>query len=69
MKFNGMVLGVVMQLIFRDNLIFVDVTISYQGTTLDMTNILVDTGSATTILAKVFKQFVLMKYQVDVWHD
>jgi hypothetical protein len=51
MKFNGMVLGVVMQLIFRDNLIFVDVTIAYQGTTLDITNILVDTGSATTILA------------------
>jgi predicted aspartyl protease len=51
MKFNGMGLGVVMQLMLRDNLLFVEVTIAYQGISLDIANILVDTGSATTILA------------------
>jgi len=40
-----------MQLILRDNLLFVEVTIAYQGAILDVDNILVDTGSATTILA------------------
>jgi len=40
-----------MQLILRDNLLFVGITIAYQDITLDIDNILVDTGSATTILA------------------
>ncbi len=40
-----------MQLILRDNLLFVEITIAYHGATLDITNILVDTGSATTLLA------------------
>jgi hypothetical protein len=38
MKFNGMVLGVVMQLMLIDNLLFVEVTIAYHGATLDITN-------------------------------
>ena len=40
-----------MQLILRDHLLFVEVTIGYQGANLDIANILVDTGSATTILS------------------
>ncbi|HEW97598.1 MAG: hypothetical protein DRR16_31815 [Candidatus Parabeggiatoa sp. nov. 3] len=34
-----------------DNLLFTQITIAYQGATLDIDNILVDTGSATTIIA------------------
>ncbi|MFN2241098.1 MAG: retropepsin-like aspartic protease [Anaerolineae bacterium] len=40
-----------MQLALKDELPFVCVTVSYQGTEIEVTDVLVDTGSATTILA------------------
>lgn len=40
-----------MQLTRRDNLLFTPVTLTYQGTTLEVVDLLVDTGSATTLLA------------------
>jgi predicted aspartyl protease len=40
-----------MQLSLRDNLPFVTVTIAYSGHTIEAKQVLVDTGSATTILA------------------
>ncbi len=40
-----------MQLTLRDNLPFTQVTIAYQDAVIDISNVLVDTGSATTIVA------------------
>lgn len=40
-----------MQLTLRDSLPFVEVTAAYEGKIIDIPNVLVDTGSATTILA------------------
>ena len=40
-----------MQLSFKGNLPFVKVVISYQGQPLEIKNVLVDTGSATTLFA------------------
>ena len=40
-----------MQLSLRDNLPFVAVTIAYSGHTVEAKHVLIDTGSATTILA------------------
>lgn len=40
-----------MQLTLKDELPFVCVTVSYQGAEIEVTDVLVDTGSATTILA------------------
>jgi predicted aspartyl protease len=40
-----------MPLILRDNLPFTTITVTYQGTTMDIPQVLVDTGSATTLLA------------------
>jgi len=40
-----------MPLTLRDNLPFTTVTVTYQGTTMDIPQVLVDTGSATTLLA------------------
>ncbi len=40
-----------MQLILKNNLIFTTVTVAYQGAATDISNVLVDTGSATSILA------------------
>lgn len=40
-----------MPLTLRDNLPFTTVTVTYQGTTVDIPHVLVDTGSAATLLA------------------
>ena len=40
-----------MPLTLRDNLPFTTVTVTYQGTTMDIPHVLVDTGSAATLLA------------------
>ena len=40
-----------MPLTLRDNLPFITITVTYQGTTMDIPQVLVDTGSATTLLA------------------
>lgn len=40
-----------MSLTLRDNLPFTTVTVTYQGATMDIPHVLVDTGSAATLLA------------------
>ncbi len=40
-----------MQLILKDNLLFTQLTLAYQGKNLEIADILVDTGSGTTIIA------------------
>ena len=40
-----------MKLMLRDSLMFVPVTLSYDGATLQIDDILVDTGSTTTLLS------------------
>ena len=40
-----------MQLTLRDDLPFLSVTVAYQGAEIEIPDVLVDTGSATTILA------------------
>ena len=40
-----------MRLTLRDNLLFTTVTVAYQGITMDIQHVLVDTGSAATLLA------------------
>lgn len=40
-----------MNLVLRDSLLFVPVTLSYGGTTLQIDDVLVDTGSTTTLLS------------------
>lgn len=40
-----------MQLILKQNHIFTTVSVAYQGMTTDISNVLIDTGSATSILA------------------
>jgi len=40
-----------MPLTLRDNLPFTTITVTYQGTTMDIPHVLVDTGSAATLLA------------------
>jgi hypothetical protein len=40
-----------MPLTLRDNLPFTTITVTYQGTTMDIPQVLVDTGSAATLLA------------------
>jgi predicted aspartyl protease len=40
-----------MRLTLKDDLPFVRVTVAYQGTAVEIADVLVDTGSATTILA------------------
>jgi predicted aspartyl protease len=40
-----------MPLTLRGNLPFTTITVTYQGTTMDIPQVLVDTGSATTLLA------------------
>ena len=40
-----------MRLLLKDNLPFVSVFVSYQGRTIEIPDVLIDTGSGTTILA------------------
>lgn len=40
-----------MQLILKDNLPFITIAVSYRGMSIDIPGVLVDTGSASTILA------------------
>ena len=40
-----------MRLILRDDLIFAEVTVTYQEHSVDVPDVVVDTGSATTILS------------------
>jgi hypothetical protein len=40
-----------MQLLLKDSLPFITVTIAFKGRTVDIPNVLLDTGSASTILA------------------
>jgi hypothetical protein len=40
-----------MPLTLRDNLPFTTITVTYQGTIMDIPHVLVDTGSAATLLA------------------
>ena len=40
-----------MQLTLKNNLLFTQVTVAYQNRSVEIANVLVDTGSATTILA------------------
>ncbi|HPR54005.1 MAG TPA: retropepsin-like aspartic protease [Deltaproteobacteria bacterium] len=48
---NGLVFGEAMRLFLKDNLPFTTVSVSYEGKTINIPNILIDTGSGTTILA------------------
>jgi predicted aspartyl protease len=43
-----------MPLTLQDNLPFTTITVTYQGTTMDIPQVLVDTGSAATLLAADF---------------
>lgn len=43
-----------MQLLLKDNLPFIPITVAYKGKTVDIPNVLIDTGSATTILEADF---------------
>ncbi len=47
----GLVFGEMMRLTLRDDLAFTRLTISYHGRTIDIDHVLIDTGSASTILA------------------
>ncbi|MEJ2264893.1 MAG: retropepsin-like aspartic protease [Anaerolineales bacterium] len=40
-----------MQFVLKDNLPFIPVTVAYQGETITIPDVLIDTGSATTILS------------------
>lgn len=40
-----------MKLVLRDSLLFVPVTLIYRGVRLDIDDVLIDTGSATTLLS------------------
>lgn len=40
-----------MQLALRDNLLFATVTLAYQGKQINISNVLIDTGSSRTIFA------------------
>ena len=40
-----------MQLVLRDDLIFAEVTVTYQEHSVDVPDVVVDTGSATTLLS------------------
>ena len=40
-----------MQLTLKDDLPFTKITVAYQGTSIEIANVLVDTGSATTVLS------------------
>jgi hypothetical protein len=40
-----------MQLFLHDNLLFTDIVIAYQGARLEVSRVLIDTGSASTILS------------------
>jgi Aspartyl protease len=48
---TGWVSDAVMQLSLKDNLLFASVTLAYQGILLEIGNVIIDTGSATTILS------------------
>lgn len=43
-----------MKLLLKDNLPFVTITAAYKDLTIDIPNVLIDTGSATTILEADF---------------
>ncbi len=51
MNVSGLEFDFVMNLLPRDNLPFVSITVTYQGIAREIHDVLVDTGSATTILA------------------
>ncbi|MEJ2210674.1 MAG: retropepsin-like aspartic protease [Anaerolineae bacterium] len=51
MSGDGLESGGAMQLTLKDDLPFVDVVVVHQGAKLQIPDVLVDTGSATTILA------------------
>lgn len=58
-----------MQLLLRDNLPFLQVTIAYRNTPITIGNVLVDTGSASTILAADMVGSVgLMQASTDMLH-
>lgn len=58
-----------MQLLLRDNLPFVAVTIAYSGHTVEAKHVLIDTGSATTILsADVVARIQVVPSPVDELH-
>jgi hypothetical protein len=40
-----------MQLLLKDNIPFVSIVVTYKGLSVEISNVLVDTGSATTILS------------------
>jgi hypothetical protein len=40
-----------MQLLLKDDLPFSSVTVTYQGQSIEVSNVLIDTGSGTTTLA------------------
>ncbi|MTW20430.1 hypothetical protein [Allochromatium palmeri] len=43
-----------MKLVLRDSLLFVPVTLIYRGVRLDIDDVLIDTGSATTLLSRLW---------------
>lgn len=51
MNGHGLAFGAIMQLTLRDNLPFTQITIAYQSAAIVLRNVLIDTGSATTILS------------------
>lgn len=51
MSDDGLGSGGLIRLTLKDDLPFVQITVTYQGAELEISDVLVDTGSATTILA------------------
>lgn len=58
-----------MQLLLKDNLLFTTITVVYQGSLLDIAYVLVDTGSATTILSvDILAQIYITPLPDDILH-
>ena len=56
-----------MQLVLKDNLPFTSLTVTYKGQTVEVSNVLIDIGSATTILsADVVKAIQIIPSPGDI---
>ncbi len=50
-----------MQLLLKDDLPFVAITLAYRGATIDVPHVLIDTGSATTVISADVVEAVQIK--------
>ena len=58
-----------MQLLLKDNLLFTTITVAYQGSLLNIQHVLVDIGSATTILSvDILAQIYTTPLPDDILH-